>query len=198
VSDVFKINVKFYTEGDLDTHEIVPVFHTWIQNQSVPDHTLIDVSDYGHVHNGPGTLLVAHEANFYADKLDGRLGFTYSRKQPADGDFANRLKQAFGAALEGCARLEDEPALQGRVKFRTGEASIKLNDRLYAPNTPETFAKVRPDLERVASEIYGGPSVELEHFYSELTLFEVRLTASDSPDIATMLSRLGRSPAPSR
>lgn len=196
--DVSKINVKFYAEADLDTQEIVPIFHSWIQNQAVPEHTLIDVSDYGHVPNGPGTLLVAHEANFYADKLDGRFGFTYSRKQPTDGDFQDRLKQAFAAALEGCARLEDDPVFAGRVRFRTNEASIKLNDRLLAPNTPETFAAVRADLERVASEIYGGAGVELEHFYSELTLFEVRLTAGDSSEIATMLSRLGRSPAPSR
>ena len=196
--EAFKINVKFYAENDLDTHEIVPVFHSWIQNQSVADHTLIDVSDYGHVHNGPGTLLVSHEANFYADKLDGRFGFTYSRKQPVAGDFQERLKQAFAAALEGCARLEEDPALGGRVKFRPNEVAIRLNDRLLAPNTPQTYENVRPDLQRVAEELYAGANIELEHYMSELTLFEVRLTASDSPDIATLLTRLGRSPAPSR
>ena len=198
--DAFKINVKLFAEDDsvLATHEFVPIFHSWIQKQAVAEHTLIDVSDYGHVHNGPGTLLVAHEANFYADRLDGRLGLTYSRKQAAEGDFQDRLRQAFAAALEACARLEDDPALRGRLKFRTNEASLKLNDRLLGPNTPETFQQVRPEIERLAAELYPGGNVDLEHYFSELTLFEVRLTADQSPDIATLLSRLGRSPAPSR
>src|SRR5256885_15393439 len=122
--DAFKISVKFFVDdsASVDGHELVPVLHGWIQNRSVRNHLLIDVADYEHVHNGPGTVLVAHEANFYTDRTDGRLGLTYARKWPAGGGFYERLVQAYAAVLDGCRRLENDPALEGRAKFRTDES----------------------------------------------------------------------------
>ena len=198
--DAFKISVKFYVEDDtaLSQHEFVPVLHAWIQNKLVPDHMLIDVADYAHVHNGPGTLLVAHEANFYLDRFDGRLGLTYSRKMPAEGVFRDRLRQAFKAALEACARLESDARLAGRISFGLTEAMVRLDDRLLAPNTAETFEQVRSDLERLAAGLYEGSSVEIEHYPSARGLFEVHLQASEAPGVATLLHRLstGQSAAP--
>jgi hypothetical protein len=199
--DVHKIVVKFFAEdgAGLSGEQFVPILHSWIQGHAIADHTLIDVADYSHVHEGPGTLLVAHEANFYLDRTDGFLGLSYSRKQPFEGTFAQRLRQAFSAALQACARLEDEPALQGRLKFRTNEALVRLNDRLLAPNTPETFQQVKPQLEQLAATLWPGGGIEMDHNASELSLFEVRLTANESPDIATTLNRLeAAAPAPSR
>jgi hypothetical protein len=200
--DAFKISVKFYVEDDsqLRPHEFVPILHSWIQNRLVPDHMLIDVADYEHVHNGPGTLLVAHEANFYTDRFDGRLGLMYSRKMPwvpedkssgsLEGSFVDRLRQAFKAALEACDRLESDSRLAGRIRFSTNEAAIRLDDRLLAPNTPETFEQVRPDIERFARELYAGSDVEIEHYPSPRTLLEIHMQASDAPGIATLLHRL--------
>jgi hypothetical protein len=116
----------------------VPVLHSWIQNHAVAEHMLVDVSDYGHVHNGPGTLLVSHEANFYLDRIDGRLGLTYARKQAAPGAFVDRLRQTITAALEACVRLEDDPKLAGRIKFGGSEVTSRCDRRLLAPNTMET------------------------------------------------------------
>ena len=196
--DAFKLSVKFYVEDDaqLQQHEFVPILHSWIQNKTVPDHMLIDVADYAHVHNGPGTLLVAHEANFYLDRFDGRLGLTYSRKMPAEGTFFDRLRQAFRAALQACSRLESDSRLAGRIGFVTTEAMLRLDDRLLAPNTSETFEQVRSDLERFAPELYAGSSIEIEHYPSQRNLFEVHLQAGDAPGIATLLHRLSASPAP--
>jgi hypothetical protein len=77
-----KLSVKFYVEesSQLKLADIVPVFHSWIQFHSIPDHLLIDVADYAHVPDGPGIVLVSHEANFYLDRFDSRLGLTYTRK----------------------------------------------------------------------------------------------------------------------
>ena len=197
----WKIVVKFFAENEpeLGSNEFVPVLHGWIQQHAFPDHTLVDVADYGHVHHGPGTLLVAHEANFYLDRTDGFVGLSSSRKQPLDGTFAELLRQAIVAALQACNRLEDEPALQGKLKFRTNELLIRLNDRLLAPNTVETFQQVKPELEHLGATLYPDASIELDHNPADLSLFEVRLTASDSPPIATLLNRLeASSPAPSR
>jgi len=189
-----KISVKFYAEDDseLAPHEFVPVFHSWIQNRVVPEHMLVDVADYAHVHNGPGTLLVAHEANFYADRIDGRLGLTYSRKQPAPGAFIDRLRQAVTAALEAAVRLEDDPRLAGKLKFGTGEMTIRVPDRLLAPNTMETYQAVRGDIEKIAADLYGAGNFDVEHVLSEKLSFEVRIIATSSlPDASSLLNRLG-------
>src|SRR5437762_11773460 len=116
--DSHKIAVKFFADlapeasGQNEVH-FVPIFHSWIQTQAVPDHLLVDVADYAHVHHGPGAVLIAHEANFSTDNTDGRLGLMYVRKQPAAGSFAERVRQALVAALEGCKRLEDDPNVAG-------------------------------------------------------------------------------------
>src|SRR5688500_6665996 len=189
-----KISIKFYVDDDsrVEQHEFVPVFHSWIQNRAVPEHVLVDVADYAHVHNGPGTLLVALEANFYADRLDGRLGLTYSRKQPAPGEFVDRLRQAVTAALEAAVRLEDDPRLAGMLKFGTAEATIRVPDRLLAPNTMETYSQVRGDIEKVAADLYGAGNFDVEHVLSDKLPFEVRILASASlPDASSLLNRLG-------
>jgi hypothetical protein len=189
-----KISVKFYAEDDskLAPHEFVPVFHSWIQNRAVPEHMLVDVADYAHVHNGPGTLLVAHEANFYTDRIDGRLGLTYSRKQAAPGAFIDRLRQAVTAALEAAVRLEDDPRLAGKLKFGTGEVTIRVPDRLLAPNTMETYSQVRGDIEKVAADLYGAGNFDVEHVLSDKLPFEVRIIATASlPDTSSLLNRLG-------
>jgi hypothetical protein len=188
-----KISAKFYAESGVGAHEFVPVFHSWIQTHSVPEHMLVDVADYAHVHNGPGTLLVAHEANFYADRIDGRLGLTYSRKQaaPATPTFVDRLRQAVTAALEACVRLEDDPRLAGKLKFGAGEMTIRVPDRLLAPNTMETYQAVRGDIERVAADLYGAGNFDVEHVLSEKLPFEVRVIATSSlPDVSSLLNRL--------
>src|SRR5438128_1367221 len=48
---VHKIAIKFFIDDDskLAGVEFVPIFHSWIQTQLVPDHMLVDVADYAHV-----------------------------------------------------------------------------------------------------------------------------------------------------
>jgi len=191
----YKISIKlFATKDEFAPSEFVPVFHHWIQTQALADHLMIDVADYAHVHNGPGTVLVTQQANLYTDRGDGRLGLLYSRKLPVDGadTFVERLRHVLTSALKCAALLEREPSLSGRVTFRTNEFLIRINDRLLAPNTAETFAAMKGDLEQVAKEVYGQPA-RLEHKPSPLTLFEVRVSTSQSPTIAAMLEHSGAS-----
>jgi len=195
--DSSKLAVKFFAAGDprdtrgLGAHEFVPVLHSWIQAKAVPDHLLIDVADYQHVHNGPGTVLVSQEANFYLDRGDGRLGLTYVRKAPLPGGLPDRLAAVFRAALEAVARLEGHPTLKGRLTFRTDEFVFGVRDRLLAPNTAETFAQVRPALEPFLGRLYGGAAVLLEQRGSPQAMFEVRAKAAQPPDVAALLRRLG-------
>jgi hypothetical protein len=186
-----KLSIKFYIDdtSHVKLADVVPVFHSWIQLHLIPDHLLIDVADYAHVSDGPGVVLVAHEANFYMDRFDGRQGLTYTRKQPLDGSFTDRLRFVFRAALQACRLLETNQALLG-IKFRTNEADLKINDRLQAPNTAQTFAALKPELEKFTRDIYGD-GVKLEHRADEKRLFEVALRSSKQIDLATLVDRFG-------
>lgn len=199
--DSHKLILKFYAQDTaaIDMATVVPVFHAFIQQQALPDHLLIDVADYAHVHEGPGIVLAAHEANLYLDEGEGRPGLMYQRKQPLPGthNLRDRLAPVFAATLRACARLEDDPAFAGRLRFRTDEVMLRINDRLLAPNTPETFRTVEPDLRAFLSDLYPGEAVTLEPRYAELTLFEVRIRAEHSTPVKDLLERLEALPATS-
>jgi hypothetical protein len=187
--DSYKLGVKFFIANPLalKTQELIPVFHRWIQTRALEGHQLVDVADYGHVHHGPGTVLVSHEANIYADDDGGRLGLLYIRKYTIPGSFRDRLRVVFQNALKAAALLEAEPSLNGRIKFRTDEASFVVNDRLLAPNTPETFAEVKGDLEAFLRALYGSSSVELSYQPHPEKLFEVEIHASGSVPLGVLL-----------
>ena len=200
--DSHKLAVKFFADpalaADIPEGSLVPVFHGWIRERRVPGHLLVDVADYQHVPEGPGTVLIAHEANIHLDKGGGRPGLLYVRKQPVAEatNLRGRLTAVFRAALEACARLEDEPALQGKLRFRTGEALFRVYDRLLAPNTPETFEAVRSQLEGFLSDLYAGAHVSMDHRPDPLRLFEVTIKATSAPSVTDLLAR-SESAAPS-
>ncbi len=153
-----KISIKLHANSqDIDEHKFVPVFHQWIQTHAVADHLLIDVADYAHVPDGPGTVLVSHEANIYIDRLDGRLGLTYTRKQAVEGDLRARTKQAVTAASTLATMLELDPAFDGKLSFNREAVSVTIFDRLLAPNTRETFEMTKDAIQRGAGDAIGQP-----------------------------------------
>jgi len=141
-----RIGIKLFADSSapepVPVREFIPVFHSWIQKQAIENHLLIDVHNYSHIHNGPGILLVAQEGNFSIDMADGRMGLLYYRKKSGD-DIAAVLK----TALAACKLLESDPALGGRLRFRTDEMLVVTNDRLLAPNDDQTFAELKPSLD---------------------------------------------------
>lgn len=147
----FKVFAQDASGVRLDT--FIPIFHRWIQTQGV-EGMLIDVADYAHVSRGPGVVLVAHEANYSMDQMEGPLGLLYQRKTSAGGPLNDRLTAALRAALAACAKLESEPELAGRLRFKAGEPVFIANDRLHAPNTEEGFEALRPELEAALAKVY--------------------------------------------
>ena len=189
--DSHKLVVKFFADGatGLPGDAFVKVFQAWIRDQSMPGHLLIDVADYAHVPNGPGTVLVAHEANVHWDLEEGRPGVLYVRKQPVAGatTFRERLAAAFRGAIEAAAKVQADPSLDVRV--RTDEAVFRINDRLIGPNTEATYAAVSGDLQAFLAELYRG-DVALEHRHDPQRLFEVRIRSTANTSVADLLSRL--------
>jgi len=188
--DLQKINVKiFITDpSPIQAETLVEVFNTWIQNS---DGKYYDLADYAHVPAGPGILLVAHEANVSIDNNGNRWGLLYSRKQPEEGSNREKLRSALATALEYCRRIEAEPALRGRVRFRGDEAMVLVNDRLLAPNTEETFVAIRPDVEALARGLYAGSGFSLEREQDSRKRFGLYMKAADSFDVGTLIKNLG-------
>ena len=191
--DLHKFCVKIYAEdpGATRLDAFIPVFHRWIQKQAV-EGMLIDVADYGHLPQGPGVLLVGHEADYAMDGMEGPLGMLYTRKTSVGGRLSDRIAGAFWAALGACVKLENEPEFQGKLRFDAGRALFIGNDRLNAPNTEEAFQALRSDLSAALAKIYPA-NFELRR----LTLDpRARLTiqvASLEPvrDVSSLLARLG-------
>ena len=152
------INVKlaFEDPGQIDLGGLIPVFHSWIQDQ-VCDELLLDVADYRHVPDGPGIILIGHEANYSVDNIEGRLGLRYNRKAVIAGTNQDRLEQAFGSAVRAAQRLEDAP--QGeKLAINGQEIEMWINDRLLAPNREETRSALSSELRIFLDKLFAGNS----------------------------------------
>ena len=187
--DLQRINVKFFVADSsaVPLETFIHIFNSWIQ---ASDGEYYDIADYSHVHAGPGILLIAHEANISIDETGGRRGLLYNRKQPLRGLNHEKLRLVFRSALENCRRIEEEPSLQGKFRFRGNEALFLINDRFLAPNTEETFLAVKPDLEDLAQTVYAGAEFTLERETDPKERFTVQLKTPVFFDMATLLKNL--------
>ena len=184
-----KLAVKLFLQDPAQAHglKLLPVFQQWIQLHAMDEHLMIDVADYDHVPDGPGTVLVNLEANLYVDHLNGRPGLSYQRKQPLPGPFADRLATVFRYTLEAAARLAQHPGL----RFRTDQVSVRIADRLLAPNTSETFEAVRRDLETFTQNLFGPQgNYEITHNPAPDKLFEATIKSNKTVPLADLLTRL--------
>ena len=181
------VNVKFYLENaeTVKLADFAAVFNSWIQKQRL-DELLIDVADYLHVHNGPGIMLIGHEADYSLDNRAGRLGLLYNRKEQVEGTTQAKLAQAVRAALVVAQILEKENDL----KFNGSEAQVIVNDRLLVPNTAETFSSLEPDIRSFFDQLYGGAEYSLSHNDDRRERFTVNVKAGSKFDVDTLLKNL--------
>ena len=170
-----KLSVNLFANEDaFGPADFVPVFHRWIQEHVLPGHLPIDVADYAHVADGPGTLLVTSEANVHMERIGGRLTLAYVRKRPADGGVGGVLD----AAMTAARLMAAEPSLDGRLTFVPGELTLTFNDRLATPNTDEAYAAVLPEVADAAA-VAVGPTVEVRRVANDpLERLQVRVTAT--------------------
>ena len=187
--DLQKLNVKFFaTEpNSVPLTDFIEIFHGWIQ---ATDGIYHDVADYSHMQSGPGIVLVANDANLHIDETGGRRGLLYSRKAPLSGSNQERLRTVFRLALESCRKLEDEPAVRGKLRFAANEATISLNDRLNAANTVESFEELRSDLEPFAKQLFDGSKISFGRDADPRQRLNVHLKTSAAIDLRKTLDRL--------
>lgn len=188
--DLQKLNVKFFVADSnrVPRETFIHIFNSWIQ---ASDGEYYDIADYSHLHDGPGALLISHEANISMDNSGDRLGLLYNRKQVLSGGSQEKLQFVFKVALEFCRRIEDEPSLKERLKFRGNEALFLINDRRMAPNSEETFREVRPELEKLAGRLYGRSEFTLEHNPDPRERFSVHIRTPHVFEVGALLENLG-------
>ena len=182
--------VKFYARDPraLDLAEAIPIFHRWIQSDRM-DGLLIDVADYRHVPNGPGVVLVGHDADYFLDEMEGPLGLLYNRKHEAEGSNVYRLRRAMKNALTACRALEREPELAAKeFRFAGGRLRFIINDRLLSSNG---VVAIRGDLDTVLRDLYPGHRPRIETGTSDARdRYTLDVDSGAEVDIATLLTRL--------
>src|SRR3989442_6323570 len=111
MNPVQHVRVKIFAREpvSIDLGDAIPIFHRWIQDRVCPE-MLIDVADYRHVPNGPGVMLIGHEANYSLDNTKDRLGLPYSRKQ-AGGEPQGNYRHGFDVAFPTVQRPGPGPAI---------------------------------------------------------------------------------------
>jgi hypothetical protein len=132
----------------------IPVFHDWIRRNAV-DGLLIDVARYGHVHNGPGVMLVGHEGDYAIDFLDGRPSLRYTLKRDAPGTPSELVARS----LRRLAGAIDEARVAPGIAVVEHEVDVRVYDRLRAPNTSETTAALTGEVEGGVRDVWGVPAV---------------------------------------
>jgi hypothetical protein len=184
--------VKFYAAdpGAVELEAVVPVFHRWIQTRALPE-LLIDVADYAHVPDGPGVVLIGHEADYFLDRHEGPLGLLYNRKRLGAGSPAERLRGALRQALTACRLLERELG-GGGLRFCGERLRFVANDRLAMPSGEEAFAALRPELEAALAVLYAGGATRIERDATDpRDRLTVHASVRDPVDVGTLLGRLG-------
>lgn len=182
------VNIKiFAAELQVDLERFIEIFHRWIADKMTSE-MLIDVADYRHVPDGPGVVLVGHEADYALDNAGGQLGLLYNRKDAIAGSNKERLKQSLRSAAWACQQLESE--LEGEtLQFNRQEFAIIINDRALAPNTDETMATVKPELEAFLSETLGHDQFSMERQFNDPRCrFGVVVRAAQSFDLTALAS----------
>jgi sulfur-carrier protein adenylyltransferase/sulfurtransferase len=168
------INVKLLVKDPdrADFSALIPVFHRWIQRQAL-EGQLLDVADYRHVPAGPGVILIGHDGDYSLDNTDHRVGVRYNRKATLEGSNNDRLRQAFFSAVNALLLLEQEPTLRDWVGFDGDEFEISINDRLLAPNSPETVAAISPGIEAFFNQLFGTNGYHMAFESDRRRLFTV-------------------------
>jgi hypothetical protein len=185
-----KINVKFFAveKEPVPLTAFIDIFHSWIQ---ASDGIYHDVADYSHMMNGPGIVLVAHDANVHIDETGGRRGLLYTQKALLAGSNQERLRGVLRAALENCRKLEHEPAMRGKLRFSGDEVSISVNDRLLVPNTTESFQLLKPDVEAVAAQLFNRASFALSYKEDPRRRFSISIRTFESFDVDGLIANVG-------
>jgi hypothetical protein len=186
-----RLQLKLYLapSAHFELEALIPVFHRFIRDQVLKE-LLIDVVDYSHVPDGPGVVLIGHGADYYVGALDGAYGLVYSRKRGGPGADA-RLEDALRRLINAARLLEQENGLG--LRFNSADLSLRLTDRLHAPNDDATFVDTQAEVVALFGRVYGA-EVRVERLPASKEPLSLRIKPSSSPSLEALLEKLGGPP----
>ena len=175
--DLQKLRIKIFCEqpSSIPLTDFINIFHGWIQATDGDYH---DVADYSHMQAGPGIVLVANDANLSIDETDNRRGLVVSQKGRLGGSNQEKLRHVLRAALASCRKLQEEPTLNGRLRFAMNEVAISVNDRAVATNSIEAFTKLKAEIAPVVPEFFGNAELQFERNDDPRQRWNVRLRST--------------------
>jgi hypothetical protein len=180
IDGVDRIGVKLYAENPVEVRpeRFIGLFHTWIQRHTVPG-LLIDVADYGHVPEGPGVMLIGHEADYAIDLAEGRPGVLYQRKRDAVGSLQDRLRMALETANTAAGEIEADASV-GVLRFNRNEIVVRVLDRRRLPNSDASVDAIRGPLDGAVSEVFPGRQISsVERFGADGDPLSLRVVLAD-------------------
>jgi hypothetical protein len=159
--DIQRLGAKLFAENPqvVRAETYIGMFHRWIQARDL-DGTPIDVADYKHVPDGPGIMLIAHDADRSIDFADGRPGAIYQRKRDLAGSLEERLVAVIRAADATADRIEADESADG-VRFGRDEIELRFHDRRLAPNSDEGLAAVADAVRSALAEVRPGRPAQI-------------------------------------
>ena len=183
------VNLKIFADDPsaVDATAYIGLFHNWIRENSL-DELLIDVADYRHVPHGPSVILIGLEADYCIDNTAGRYGLRYNRKAGCDGTNQDRFRQALNAAARACRMIENQVDTKPAPTFSGQSLELLINDRALAPNTPETHAACRPEVESFLDSLYGSGQYELEAHTEPRSRFGYTIRGAGPLDLDALIA----------
>ena len=175
--DLQKLSIKIFCEqpSSIPLTDFINIFHGWIQTTDGDYH---DVADYSHMQAGAGIVLVANDANLSIDETEDRRGLVFSQKGRLEGSNQEKLRRVFRAALASCRKLEEDPTVNGRLRFARNEVAISVNDRAVTTNSIEAFTKLKAEIASLAPEFFGNAELQFERNDDPRQRLNVRLKSS--------------------
>lgn len=186
-----RLSLKLYLADGIavDPPRLVPLFHEWIRNGTV-EGLLIDVADYAHVHHGPATMLIGHDADHAVDLSEGRPGLVYTRKRPPPGDLEADVREGLRRLLSAARALTLKADPHPSVRFRTDEIRLQALDRLEFPNRPDVLEALSAAARAALQGVFSGIALNLQDAAADRRQpATLRIQAPGAPDLDALLAR---------
>ena len=124
-------------------------------------------------------------------QADRRVGKAARETKGAANKVAGGVKKVAGKAV-GNEQMQAEGearTLKGKVQFAADELMIRVNDRLRAPNTAETWKALEPEARSVLQGLLGA-DIGIEPAPPSEELFTLKVRSKQPATIQQLLSRL--------
>ena len=155
----FKIDLGPAEEYNTDAW--VAAFHELVAEQRL-DGLSIDVTDYRHVKNGPGVLLIGLEGDFGIETIDGCAGLKYTRKRALPNSLIDALLLVYRQLIEVCHVLRSDAPNSVHILDTHSRIELQFLDRLSYPGAPnENTQRLLRKIYSFFASIYGDSEVDV-------------------------------------